>query len=271
MDDSQRSCRISSVAVLGLILAGALILRLLALAGRPIIPRDGVFYLEFCEQWFAEGDPFVNAMRRKPPLLSLYLAVALMHCGLTAENALIGLNLAAGTCFLIPVYLIARILFRDAAAGLAAAALAAVLPPLVEFSISPMRDILQLFFAAWALFGTLCALRKGSASPWGAFLSGASCVAAMQCRFEAFELLVLFGLFLFFGRSQNREGGGRPFLRLGLFFAGIAVAATLFEIAPGYPSIVAIYVERLVKIMRIAKLRLGEDPAFNELDDGIPL
>lgn len=102
MDDSQHSCRISSIAVLGLILAGALILRLLALAGRPIIPRDGVFYLEFCEQWFAEGDPFVNAMRRKPPLLSLYLTVALMHCGLTAENALIGLNLAAGTLLFDP-------------------------------------------------------------------------------------------------------------------------------------------------------------------------
>lgn len=228
--------------ILTAIAVAALLLRLLALLGNPILPRDGIEYLGFCERWFEEGDAFLDASVRSRPLLFQYLVVALMRCGLSSEAAGVGLNVVAGSLLAVPFLLAGRALFQSEIAGLCAAVLAAVLPPLVEFSISPMRDCLYLFFAIWAWFGVIQALRTGK--PLWATLVGAAALFALQCRFEAFELILFGGIGLGVCLGVLRKSWRSGACALLLFLSGAAAAGVFLESLPGYPSVLKAGLER---------------------------
>lgn len=230
-------------AILSALVFFAFLLRFLALQVNPLLSRDGIAYLEFSETWFSDGDAFIEGILRKPPLLFQYLVVSLMRCGMTAQTAGIAINLVVGSLTVIPVYFSGRAVFHEKEAGVVCAILAAVLPPLVDFSISPMRDSLYLFFAAWTLFALFHVLNVEN--PWHAFFCGATSIFAMQCRFEAFELPILCGAGLFFFFLLYMRSMKKALSALLSFVAGGMAALAFFEILPGYPSVFGAYLQRL--------------------------
>ena len=131
------------------ITALSIIISLLCWCLEPTVSRDGVLYLELIQIWHRNGD-FQDILDYWPqywiPPLPLYLMTFLMHCGLSAEAAGVGLNLLAGSMLPLIVYGIAAEVCEDRRIAFYSALLMAVNPGRIELSIEPQRDMIYLFF-----------------------------------------------------------------------------------------------------------------------------
>lgn len=228
---------------LAAVVFAAFLLRLAYAEINPMLTRDGIGYLEFCRNWRLAGDAALPFEMQGKPLLFQYLICVLMQYGLTAETAAQWINLIAGTLLVIPVYLAANVLFGRKPEAFCAAIFAAVMPPMVKYSVECLREGLYLFFSAWCLFALFQVLKK-KGGPWS-FVCGIFVLLAMMCRFEALELVVICGIAIpvgvFFPEKKWQCAGTATLL----FAAGIATACMLFLLLPGMPSPCEIYLNRL--------------------------
>ena len=174
------------------ITALSIIISLLCWCLEPTVSRDGVLYLELIQIWHRNGD-FQDILDYWPqywiPPLPLYLMTFLMHCGLSAEAAGVGLNLLLGSMLPLIVYGIAAELCEDRRIAFYSALLMAVNPTRIELSIEPQRDMIYLFFCGLLIYFLLCGIRRRKWYFWcmGGFAFGMSFLT----RYETLEFVPL--------------------------------------------------------------------------------
>lgn len=143
-----------------------IILVLLALVLRALRPlmvdritSDGPLYV-YMAQEIANGDmeSAYKRNRRMPPLY-LYMMAGLHKMGFTLETAGRLISILAGALLIIPIYLIAEMIFSSRLGALAAF-LIAVNPDLIRCSAKVMRDSLFLLLLFTALYFLMKALKE---------------------------------------------------------------------------------------------------------------
>lgn len=230
-----------------LIALAALAIRLIHLYVCPMEDRDGIEYLNLTQRWFEQGAAALPSFGRMKPPLFCYLGRALMYCRMSAATAMLSINMFCGVLMVVPAYLIGKTVYDDRKAGLWFAGFTAVMPPLVVFSCSRIREGLYLFFVFWFVWAWLMVIKRR----WErgcAMLCGALSIAATYCRYEAVELLVFAFISLpivgLFSNWQWRRAGWILLSVAG----GIVIAVTVFWLLPGLPSIVRIFYSRIYGI-----------------------
>ena len=170
-----------------------------------------------------------------------------MYCRMSAATALLSINMLCGVLMVVPAYLIGKTVYDDRKAGLWFAGFTAVMPPLVVFSCSRIREGLYLFFVFWIVWAWIM-VEKRRRERVCAMLCGALSVAAVYCRYEAVELLVFAFVSLpiigLFPKWQWRRAG---WILLS-FVCGTAAAVMALGLLPGLPSIVQIFYSRIYGI-----------------------
>lgn len=231
-------------AVLVLLMLFALTVRLFYVYGHPLEARDGIYYIQFTQEWFTHGAAALpDHLSIKPPLYC-YLARALMYLGVSASGATLCVNLAAGTLLMIPVYLSGRALWKERSAAVWLCALAAVTPLFVKYSCLRLREGLYIFLAFSTVCAWLLALKKIHmlrASAACAFLA----VLNLCCRYEAAELLICAALTLPIAAlfpGWRWKLAGKTALA---FLIGAAIGAAVIVALPGMPNMLAIYFTRI--------------------------
>lgn len=227
-----------------LIIIGALALRINYANTHPLETRDGIQYMEFCREWFEKADAALPYEMQGKPLLYQYTVRSLMFLNISVEEAALGLNLFVGALLLLPVYFSGKVLFEDSKAALGIVLLAAVMPPLVEYSAVRLRETFYFFFTAWSICFWLFSINGSKHRQiWTAFCGAAVCLATM-CRFEGGELAIFCGVSLPVSEFFRRSGWMRSIFAGGLFAGGFAICALLLFLLPGMPNFILIYLQQ---------------------------
>lgn len=188
-----------------------LVLALSLRAIRPLmvdrITSDGPLYVYMATD-IADGDmdSAFKRNRRMPPLY-LYMMVGLHKLGFTLENAGRLISILAGALLIIPVYLIAEMIFSSRL-GAMAAFLVAVNPDLVRNSAKVMRDSLFLLLLFAAMYFLMKALKEGKWNLHCWALGGLFAALGVAVRTETVELtgIALFCIIIeliFFKRDKK--------------------------------------------------------------------
>ncbi|HZP40053.1 MAG TPA: glycosyltransferase family 39 protein [Candidatus Binatia bacterium] len=235
----------------------AVALRAARLAGGPFIHPDGPAYLDLARRLAPDARAFVGYF---PP--GYPLAIRLMHgLGLAWEPAARAVSCVAGV-LLVPLVAALATLVLDPAAGVVAAALAAVHPHLVRASTEVLPEALQAaVVAVWAL------LLLGPAAAGRARLAAAGVVAALAAlvRPEGVVLVPLTAI------AATLEPGPRRLARAALALAAAAIVLVpLVAVVHARTGIWAIGGKEAVLVARryrvgatgVAGLVLGHPRAF---------
>lgn len=174
----------------------ALGLRLLTLYAEPVISRDGVNYIQLAlniqGQKTDHETAFAPAMATAHYFYATYLSSHLFS--LDPHQLGVSTNIVLGTLLPLLFFGIAHLLWGKNELSLACAALAAVYPDLVAYSIEVQREIPYIFFAGcFFLSGIL--LFRHKRWYWSAAM-GATVALSFVCRYEGAELF-LFALIPF--------------------------------------------------------------------------
>ena len=135
----------------------------------PTISRDGIFYLELVQIWHDQGN-FQGILKGWPrfwlPPFPLYLMKLLTDCGLSAETAGVGLNIAMGCCLPVIVYGIAMEITRERKIALCSALLMLLNPSMIELAIEVQRDVIYLFFCGLLIYFLAFGIRRQKGFDW---------------------------------------------------------------------------------------------------------
>jgi 4-amino-4-deoxy-L-arabinose transferase-like glycosyltransferase len=152
------------------------------------ISKDGVLYVYMADD-IARGD-LNEAFKRnnRIPPLYLFLMAGLGRVGLESETAGVLISVVAGVLLIIPVFLMAEMIFGPRVATVSGF-LAAVNPNLVNASSQVMRDSLFLFFLFCSLYLLFKALdgKKWNLIFWSG--AGFCSLLAAATRTEGFEMI----------------------------------------------------------------------------------
>ena len=229
---------------LALLMLAALAVRLVHWHVYPMESRDGIYYVQFLQHWFEAGNDGLPAFGRMPPPLFCYLGRALMYCHVSAATALLSINMLCGVLTVVPAYLIGRTIYDDGRAGLWFAGFAAVMPPLVAFSCTRIRECLYLFCVFWFVWAWIMTV-KHRRERVCALLCGAISVIAMHCRYEAAELfLFALGSLPIAGLFPNWRWRRCGVIALCVLF-GAVVTVSVMRLLPGMPDIFQIFYSQL--------------------------
>lgn len=194
-------------------IAAILLLALVLRAVRPLvvdrITKDGPLYV-YMGQDIAAGDlnKAFNRNTRMPPLY-IFMMAGLHKIGLPMEAAGRLISIIAGVLLIIPVSLIAEMIFNSKRIGAMGAFLVAVNPDLVRSSAKIMRDSLFLLLLFSAVYFIMKALKeeKWNLHFWS--LAGISASLGVAVRTETIEILgigilvMLVELFLLFREKKE--------------------------------------------------------------------
>ena len=182
-------------AILAGITVLSVIISLLCWSLEPTVSRDGILYLDLIQIWYKNGD-FQDILDYWPqywiPPLPLYLMPLLMHCGLSAESAGVGLNLVLGSLIPLIIYGIAIEVCNDRRIAFCAALLMALNPTRIELSIEPQRDMIYLFFCGLLIYFLLCGIRRQKWYFW--CMAGLAFGMSFLTRYETLEFVPLFAV-----------------------------------------------------------------------------
>lgn len=231
-------------AILATLMLFALGIRLIRLWGHPLEFRDGLYYIQFTQEWFDRGAAALPEYLSIKPPLYCYLSRALMYLGFTASAATLTVSLVSGVLLLIPVYITGRVLWKERSAAVWLTLFASGMPVLVRYSCTRLREGLYLFFTFSAVCAWILAIRK--IHP----LRGAACCAFLSmlnlmCRYEAAEILVTAAVTLPVAAllpAWRWKEAGKVVLALG---CGVLAGAAVMAFLPGMPNLLVIYFSRI--------------------------
>lgn len=164
----------------------------------PVAGRDAALYLHMVQAWYETGIPPSGWV---PPVL-FCLMRGLMALGAGAEMAGLIVNIGLGSLLTVVAWGIAYETTRNKKIALAAACFAALHPAFTALSIEIQRDTPYLFFAGSSLWLAFAALQRKKWHLWCG--SGLWLAVACLTRFEAFELIPLYGIAIFFFAFRHR-------------------------------------------------------------------
>lgn len=236
-----------SIGILLCIMLAALAIRLVHLYVCPMEDRDGIEYINFTQRWFEQGDAALPSFGNMKPPLFCYLGRTLMYFHASAETSLLVINMFCGVLMVVPAFLIGRTIYNDHKAGLWFAGLTAVMPPLVVFSCTRIREGLYLFFVFWFIWAWIMVVKR-CREKFCATLCGVLSIFAVYCRYEAVELVVFAFLSLpIIGLFPNRQWRKTAWIWL-CGTCGMIAAAAVLWLLPGLPSIIQIFHSRIYGI-----------------------
>lgn len=189
----------SKIIYLQLLLYLNLFLSLFSWRLEPTVSRDGLLYLELVQIWHDHGS-FQAVLEYWPqywiPPFPLYLMKLLTDCGIPAEAAGVGLNIAMGCCLPLIVYGIAMEVVRERKIALCSALLMALNPSMIELAIEVQRDMIYLFFCGLLIYFLACGIRRQKWFYW--FFSGVFFACSFLTRYETLEFIPLIAFYLLF-------------------------------------------------------------------------
>jgi len=152
------------------------------------IAKDAVLYVYMARD-IAAGDltKAFQQSRRMPPLY-LFMMAKMHKMGLSIEAAGRIISIIAGALLIIPVYLIAELIFSSRI-GAMAAFLVAVNPDLIRSSAKIMRDSLFLFLLFTALYFLMKAMKNKQWNLQFWALAGLFASLGVAVRTETVELI----------------------------------------------------------------------------------
>ena len=230
----RRDCRLQSATgplpwrSLGVILAVALAARLLFVSIAPVAYGDAVSYswvawLTAHGEWQL-ADPFWHS-------LFDFWQVLLLLTGIGQYPALVLSSLLPGLLLIVPVYLLTRRLYGNAAA-LVAALFMALHPRLVEYSVNGYAESFYLCAALWAVWGITAIIQDGNNRRAGMVI-GIALAGYFLVRNEAILLIALLAavaLLLALRRRFELRLAGKPaILFAACVIAYVAASHTLWD------------------------------------------
>ncbi len=228
---------------MGCIILLGLFIKVLYWRYNVLIPsRDAVGYVNIISEWFQTGSFDSAAMRLAnqssavPPFL-IFAGKLLMHCGLSPYASGLLVNMLLGTFFPLVIFGCARRLWPEFPSGaFVAAGLAAIQPSLVDFSTDVTREMSYLFFAGLAFYFWLGMYQRKSRPQ--AICCGGMIALATLCRYEAFEIYLLFILTMVIGSAMRhfkwRQAAVMTLLNWGGALLGYLVFFLLAGIKPAF-------------------------------------
>ena len=189
----------------------------------PTISRDGIFYLELVQIWHDQGN-FQGILKEWPrfwlPPFPLYLMKLLTDCGLSAETAGVGLNIAMGCCLPVIVYGIAMEITRERKIALCSALLMLLNPSMIELAIEVQRDVIYLFFCGLLIYFLACGIRRQKWFYWG--LAGVFFACSFLTRYETLEFVPLIAFYFLFLLIAKYMSWKKLLINASVFLASMA-------------------------------------------------
>lgn len=218
------------VLIIGILFFLALILRIAKPFTVDRISKDGVLYAYMAND-IADGHiaQAIERNRRMPPLY-IFMLAELHKMGLRSEIAGILISIIAGSLLIIPVYLIAAMIFSSRLAAMASF-LVAVNPSMIASSGKVMRDSLFLVLLFTAVYLIIKALKSESWNLHYWISGGLFCLLSVTVRNEGFEIIgitILAIIIELFFRKRDQK----PILpALSKWSTGVLVLIMIYYIA----------------------------------------
>ena len=204
----------------------------------PCISRDGCLYIQLAQIWAESENGYLETLDYNfvgsPPLL-IFIMASLIHCGISAKDSGIALNIIAGAFCPCLIYGISKeILKGNKKIALSAAILTSVNPSMISLSIEPQRDMLYLFFCACLCLLILKALHRTNLYCWCP--AGIIFTLSFFTRYETFEFLfvILFALIVF--SVKKKISLKKAFVYGTVFLASSIIAGGALLYLIGYPD-----------------------------------
>lgn len=259
-----------------LTIAIILLLALVLRAVRPLvvdrITKDGPLYV-YMVQDINNGDlnKAFDRNTRMPPLY-LFMMLGLHKMGIPIETAGRLISIIAGALLIIPVYLIAEMVFNSRM-GAMGAFLIAVNPDLIRSSAKIMRDSLFLLLLFAAVYFIMKAIKSDKWNFHFWVFAGVSASLGAAVRTETIEILgiailaMLVELFLLFREKKElfpviKRWGTGTVLMLMIYYV---VSLPFSSVLDGTPSTWTIVDERIPGYFR-SMFRLSEYEVIEEED-----
>ena len=187
-----------------------------------MLSRDSLQYIDCVIRWKNSDDFYIaksesgTDRQYYPPLLLAFMKI-LSFKGKYCAQVGVMISMTAGIVFCLLLYRIGWLLFKNVPGAYLAGMFAAVNPYLIEFSVQAQREMLFLLFVA----AILCLILKDDFRfPADLILGGVLTSAAFLTRYEALELLLIWGVFFFHMARKNKSPRS--------FFVWSAVLLTAF-------------------------------------------
>ena len=203
----------------------ALGVRFIALKQNYVIAQDGIFYIKMAQLY--SGGEFHHEIFRDYPYYAFFPLLIVPFYKLFGDWVLAGqwISVLCGALTVIPLYLLARRLF-DEKVALLAAIFYIICPNLVRHSAEVLRDIPSIFFYTMALWWGYKGIKEGKVVHIG--LAGLFIALSASLRLEGLTLLASLPLFLLWYGIKNDFTLKRQLITLGGLFACVFCILALF-------------------------------------------
>ena len=189
----------------------------------PTVSRDGLLYLELVQVWHDHGS-FQAVLEYWPqfwiPPFLLYLMKLLTDCGIPAEAAGVGLNIAMGCCLPLIVYGIAMEITGKRNIALCSALLTALNPSMIELAIEVQRDMIYLFFCGLLIYFLACGIRRQKWFYW--VFAGVFFACSFLTRYETLEFIPLIAFYFLFLLIAKYMSWKKLLINASVFLASMA-------------------------------------------------
>jgi len=176
------------------ILAYALAIRIGRCFVTDKLDQDSILYIDMANAWANSGIEAAFKLHiRIPPLYPALMAFG-KWAGLEAETAGRLISIFAGTASVLAAYIIGRLALRSTWLALFGTALVATHPYLVRISESILRDSLYICLEAWAIAFAMLGARSRKLYWLWWLAAGTTAALAEMTRAEAYEIIILIGL-----------------------------------------------------------------------------
>ena len=189
----------------------------------PTVSRDGLLYLELVQVWHDHGS-FQAVLEYWPrfwiPPFPLYLMKLLTDCGIPAEAAGVGLNIAMGCCLPLIVYGIAMEITGKRNIALCSALLTALNPSMIELAIEVQRDMIYLFFCGLLIYFLACGIHRQKWFYW--VFAGVFFACSFLTRYETLEFVPLIAFYFLFLLIAKYMSWKKLLINASVFLASMA-------------------------------------------------
>lgn len=183
----------------------------------PTLSRDSISYLELVQRW--NNESFDSLQKTWLPPFPLYLINMLVNCGIPAEIAGVGLNIAMGSCLPLIVYGIAIEITGERKIALCSALLTTLNPSMIELAIEVQRDMIYLFFCGLLIYFLACGIHRQKWFYWS--FAGVFFACSLLTRYETLEFVPLIAFYFLFLLIAKYISLPKVLINVSVFFASI--------------------------------------------------
>lgn len=232
-----------------LVLLFAFAIRLLYLYCYPVQPRDSFLYLNFIEDF--NKLKTLDTETIIPPLSIYLMGLFRKFFNIPAIKSAIIVNMIAGVSIVLFIFKIVQNIFKNFTCGIISGIIASTHSRLIEYSCKALRENIYLLFLVIFFYELI---QRDKKEPKTSIFCGIATCLCFLCRFEGFELFIIFPFYLGY-KLIIRELNIRKAIQYEAIFV-ISACLTLYltnqimGLSLSYYSFINTYIERKI-ILRI--------------------